>query len=235
MLDALQESLLNLHNEELKVNKVGFARNVIQVVHEWSREEDLTEERNNALRTFENNCRVLFKKLNIMQRRAQQKLTTERLSQKIERLKKDFNARHPISARREDGIVLMDEIEGVLEANKDNESIKEVEAIKSAIQNLRRDYKLDIDMSKSIDDYIGFQSGLERIKYAGLLASQEEEITEEPVSDETLAETLNESQIHDSFVDEKVNANDAQGPTKSTNETNSHSESSTKRKPNSRK
>jgi len=90
-------------------------------------------------------------------------------------------------------------------------------------------------MSKSIDDYIGFQSGLERIKYAGLLASQEEEITEEPVSDETLAETLNESQIHDSFVDEKVNANDAQGPTKSTNETNSHSESSTKRKPNSRK
>jgi predicted ATPase len=235
MLDALQESLRNLHNEELKVNKVGFARNVIQVVHEWSREEDLAEDRNNALRTFENNFRVLFKKLNNMQRRAQQKLTTERLSQKIERLKKDFNARHPISARREDGIVLMDEIEGVLDANKDNESIKEVEAIKSAIQNLRRDYKLDIDMNKSIDDYIGFQAGLERIKYAGLLASQEEEVTEEPVSDETLAETLNESQIHDSSVDEKVNANDSQGPTKSINEINDHSESNTKRKPNSRK
>jgi predicted ATPase len=235
MLDALQESLLNLHNEELKVNKVGFARNVIQVVHEWSREEDLAEDRNNALRTFENNFRVLFKKLNNMQRRAQQKLTTERLSQKIERLKKDFNARHPISARREDGIVLMDEIEGVLDANKDNESIKEVEAIKSAIQNLRRDYKLDIDMNKSIDDYIGFQAGLERIKYAGLLASQEEEVTEEPVSDETLAETLSESQVHDSSVDEKVNANDSQGPTKSINKINDHSESNTKRKPNSRK
>lgn len=235
MLDALQESLLNLHNEEFKVNKVGFARNVIQVVHEWLRGDDLAEDQNNALRAFENNFRVLFKKLNIMQRRAQQKLTTERLSQKIERLKKDFNARHPISARREDGIVLMDEIEGVLEANKDNESIKEVEAIKSAIQNLRRDYKLDIDMNKSIDDYIRFQAGLERIKYAGLLASQEEEVTEEPESDETLAETLNESKIHDSFVDEKVSANDAQDPTKSTNEINNHSESNTKRKPNSRK
>jgi hypothetical protein len=93
-------------------------------------------------------------------------LTAERLSQKIERLKKDFNARHPISARREDRVILLDEIEGILEANKENESIKEVEAIKSAIQNLRRDYKLDIDMNKSINGYIGFQAGLERIKYA---------------------------------------------------------------------
>jgi hypothetical protein len=29
-------------------------------------------------------------------------------------------------------------------------------------------------MNKAIYDYIGFQKGLERIKYAGLLASQEE-------------------------------------------------------------
>lgn len=99
-------------------------------------------------------------------------------TQKIERRKKDFNALHPISARREDGVRLLDEIEGVLESNIENESIKEIEAIKNAIQNLRRHYNLDVDTSKTIHDYTGFQLGLERIKYAGLLASQEETIEE---------------------------------------------------------
>jgi hypothetical protein len=108
-----------------------------------------------------------------MQRRAQQKLTHEKLSQKIERLKKNFIALHPISARREDAVILLDEIEGILESNIENEAIKEIEAIKSAIQNLKRDYKLEIEMNNTIDDYKGFEMGLERVKYAGLLASQE--------------------------------------------------------------
>lgn len=235
MLDGIEASLLELPNQDLKINKVGFARNVIRVVNDWIREENLSQDQNNALRVFEQNLRALFRKLNIMQRRAQQKLTAERLSQKVERLKKDFNARHPISARREDGVILLDEIEGVLEANKENESIQEVEAIKSAIQNLRRDYKLDIDMNKAIHDYIGFQAGLERIKYAGLLASQEEKVTEEPLIDETLEEALNESQIVESSVDGKPDINDAQDPIEFTKNINDHSENNTKRKPNSRK
>ena len=111
-----------------------------------------------------------------MQRRAQQKLTDERLSQKIERLKKNFNALHSISARREEGVMLLDEIETILESNAENESIQEIESIKNAIQNLRRSYKLDQDMSMAIDDYLGFQKGLERIKYAGLIASQEKQV-----------------------------------------------------------
>lgn len=232
ILDGIQASLLEIPNKDLKINKVGFARNVIRVVNDWVREEDLSEDKNNALRVFEQNFRVLFKKLNIMQRRAQQKLTAERLSQKIERLKKDFNARHPISASREDGIILLDEIEGILEVNRENESIKEVEAIKSAIQNLRRVYKLDVDMNKAIHDHIGFQAGLERIKYAGLLASQEEEVTEEPT---LVEEVLNESQIANSSVDGKPDINDAQNPTESTKNINDNSENNTRRKPNSRK
>ncbi|ACC79152.1 ATP-dependent endonuclease of the OLD family-like protein [Nostoc punctiforme PCC 73102] len=175
ILDAIQASLLEFPDKGLQINKVGFARNVIQVVNEWKQKRDsLDKHQSDALQVFEKNFRVLFKKLNIMQRRARQRLTDERLSQKIERLKKDFIALHPISARREDGVILLDEIEVILENNIENEAIKEIEAIKNALQNLRRDYKLEIDMSKTIDDYIGFQKGLEIIKYAGLLASQEE-------------------------------------------------------------
>ena len=224
MLDALEASLQDSRDKDLEINKVGFARNVIRVVNEWVGKQDLSEHQSDALKVFEQNFRALFKKLNIMQRRAQQKLTNEKLDQKIERLKKNFNARHPHSARREDGVILLEEIEGILETNTHNESIKGVEATKSAIQNLRRDYKLDIDMNKAIDDYTGFQVGVERIKYAGLLASQEE-ANEEPVLSEALEQVVNESQIDDSSVDEQADVSVSENS----------AGKNTKRKPNSSK
>ncbi|MDZ7955591.1 ATP-dependent nuclease [Nostoc sp. DedQUE09] len=191
MLDAIEETLKDFPEKDLKISKAGFARNIIRVVNEWSRKQDSLNERElGALQNFEHNFKTLFKKLNVMQRSAQQRLTDERLSQKIERLKKNFIALHPISARREHGVILLDEIEVILESNIENEAIKEIEAIKNAIQNLRRDYKLDIDMSQTIHDYAGFQVGLERIKYAGLLASQEE--------------TLDEAQAEKSAISEEV-------------------------------
>ncbi|BAZ41990.1 ATP-dependent OLD family endonuclease [Calothrix sp. NIES-4101] len=177
MLNAIQISLSKFPDKNLVVNKVGFARNVLCVVQQWSQQrKSLQKAESEALQTFEDNFRVLFRQLNGMQRRAQQKLTHEKLSQKIERLKKNFVALHPVSARREDAVILLDEIEGILESNIENEAVKEIEAIKSAIQNLKRDYQLDVDMNNAIHDYIGFQMGLERVKYAGLLASQEETV-----------------------------------------------------------
>ncbi len=216
----------------VQINKIGFGRNVIRVVNEWSRGKDLQDYQSDALRVFTQNFRALFKKLNIMQRRAQQKLTDERLSQKIERRKKDFDALHSISARREDGVILPDEIESILESNTENESIQEIEAIKSAIQNLRRDYKLDIDMNQAIHDYTGFKVGLERIKYAGLTASQEE-ISEETQSEESLEEAPETVQTDDSARNGQIQVDDEQVSIEPM-EVTAHSEKSTLKKPNSR-
>ncbi|MEH2373537.1 AAA family ATPase [Nostoc sp.] len=201
ILDVIEQTLKSVFAQDLKISKAGFARNVIRVVNEWSGKRNLLNEREiHALRIFEQNFKILFKKLNIMQRIAQQILTKERLSQKIDRLKKDFIARHPISARREDGVILFDEIEGILESNIQNESIKEIEATKNQIQNLRRDYKLDIDMNKMIDDYTGFQVGLERIKYAGLLASQEKTPDEAEAENSAISEEVLEEVQTDKFI-----------------------------------
>jgi hypothetical protein len=125
-----------------------------------------------------------------------------------------------VSARREDGVILLDEIEGILESNMENESIKEIEAIKNAVQNLRRDYKLDIDMNKTVHDYTGFQMGLERIKYAGLLASQEEDIEKAQPEEQVITEEiLEEAQTNQSVVDGQAQAVDEQLPTTSKTET----------------
>ena len=203
VLDAIQNVLSDFPEKELQINKVGFARNVIRVVNEWSQIQDLSTFQFKALQIFIQNFKVLFKKLNAMQRRAQQKLTDERLAQKIDRLKKDFMALHPYSGMREDGIILLDAVEGILESNRENESIQEIDAIKGAIQNLRRAYNLDIDMDKAIDDYTGFLMGLERIKYAGLLASQEESPTK--IQSEKSLENESEAfQIKDSVENDKA-------------------------------
>ena len=126
--------------------------------------------------------------------------TSAKVAQEI---KKDFMALHPYSGMRENGIILLDAVEGILESNRENESIQEIEAIKGAIQNLRRAYNLDIDMDKAIDDYTGFLMGLERIKYAGLLASQEESPTK--IQSEKSLENESEAfQIKDSVENDKA-------------------------------
>ncbi|MFN5818344.1 MAG: ATP-dependent nuclease, partial [Pseudanabaena sp.] len=175
IIEVIKSVLSDYFENELKINKIGFARNVIRVVNEWSRkkEQDLSESQIESLQTFAHNFKVLFVRLNSMQRHAQMKLTNEKMTQKIDRIKKDFNARYPISAKREDGIILLEHIENILENSKDDD-FKEIESIKAEINNLRYIHKLNIDMDKIIDDYNGFKIGLERIKYAGLFLSQEE-------------------------------------------------------------
>lgn len=194
ILDAIDETLKDYSDlvEDLKIgkNKAGFARNVIQVINKWSKQQNLNESQINSLDIFEHNFKTLFKKLNFMQRSAQQKLTNEKLYQKIDRFKKDFITLHPISAMREDGIRLLDAIGNILEDNIDKESMIEIEAIRKQMQNLRRDYKLETDMNTAIDDYPGFLKGLERIKYAGLLASQEETQVENSVISEEVHEKI---------------------------------------------
>ena len=237
VLDAIQAVLSDFPDKDWQINKVGFARNVIRVVNEWSKESDLSSYQFDAIQVFSKNFKALFKKLNAMQRRAQQKLTDERLSQKVERRKKDFNALHPISARREDGVILLDEIESILESNVDNDSIKEIEAIKSTTQNLRRRYNLDKDMDKEIDDYTGFQMGLERIKYAGLLASQEETIKEHQL-EKTLEEDSEQVQMDETNVNGKAQVGDEQNstePVKLAEASDTSAKSNVRKKPDLRK
>jgi predicted ATP-dependent endonuclease of OLD family len=223
ILDAIQQSLLEVPEKDLKINKLGFSRNVIRVVNEWEwlqKASRLEQNKSDALQLFDKNFRVLFKKLNFMQRTAQQNLTDERLSKKIDRFKKDFIANNPGVPKREKGVILLDQIEATLKSNIENESEKEIEAIQQEIQNLRRKYKLDIEMNKDIDDYGGFKQGLERIKYAGLLASQEKTIEENQIGQQIISEEVIEpDQINKSVVDNQMQAVNEKLTTNSESET----------------
>lgn len=235
ILDAIQESLKEFFDKDLKISKAGFARNVIRVVNDWLQKRDsLDENQHSALQSFEQNFKVLFKKLNFMQRRAQQKLTKEKLSQKIERLKKNFLALYPHSAMREDGVKLLDDIEGILEIDAENESIKSIEATKDEIRKLRRVYKLETDLNKTIDDYLGFQKGLERVKYAELRASQEETVGEDPL-EEFLEESSEETQANELAVDREAQIVEEQDRVETVETTDNSVKNNMRKKPNPRK
>ena len=151
----------------------------------------------------------------------------------------DFIARHPVSAKREDGVILLDEIEDILKSNIENESIKEIEAIQNAIQNLRRSHKLDVEMNKTIHDYTEFQMGLERIKNAGLLASQEETVEaqaeESNISEEVLEDAQMDKSVkdgHEQLINEQVSTT---SEVKTTRVSDQSANSHMKNKPNPRK
>ncbi len=170
ILSALQEAI-NSSGRNIKINKLGFARNVIEVVEKWKNSDD--SKRQEAVEQFYGNFKELFRRLGRMQRKAQEQVRNEKISERISRIKKEFLAAHPDQARCDDGFLLLERIEDALEGFKDKSSQQEIDAIKSRIQNLRRDSELEAYPNQLIKDFDGFKKGLELIQYAGLLSSQE--------------------------------------------------------------
>jgi predicted ATP-dependent endonuclease of OLD family len=165
---AIEACFEELFKDGLHIEKVGFARSVIETVTKLSKEESSRKTNStNGFKQFEDNFKILFRRIDRMKRDAERERTDERVSQKIDRLKENFLKDHRVCANREDALVLLEDIESMLDDSL------ECDAIKSEIQNLRRDYKLDTDMVKPVDNYENFKEGLEKIKYAGRIISQE--------------------------------------------------------------
>lgn len=167
----------NTFDLEIRIDKVGFARNISKILTEHKRKIGNSTVRDEDVDLFEGNFRKLFHQLNSMMNRAKQRSEKAQLSEKIARVKKRFLHKHPAIAMREDAIYLLTDIGNILEDNQDREAFFEIEKIKKVIQNLKDTFKLDIkyDVQKHIDDYQGFLNGLNAIQYAGDLASQEDE------------------------------------------------------------
>jgi hypothetical protein len=162
--DALQAVLAKMPPSGLRTDKVGLARSVLDVITSDTGGAEQAE-----IAQFEKNFRTLLHKLNQMQRTAIIELTSEKVSQRVERTKNSFVLDHPVTARREQALVLFEDIERALDSSL------EADHIRLSIEVLRRDYHLDDDVLKPIEPYAAFRDALEKIKYAGRLATQEHE------------------------------------------------------------
>ncbi len=162
---AIEECLKKI-NSELHIEKIGFARAVIETIVGLKKHAENDGEATGLLREFEANMKALFRRLRQMQREAERELTSERVSARVNRAKSSFLQDHPVSAKREHVFVLFEEIESSLDNSEESDNIKR------EIQSLRRDFKIDDDLTEQVGDYDQFREGLERVRYAGRLAVQ---------------------------------------------------------------
>jgi hypothetical protein len=177
VFDAVAACFDDLSEDGLHIEKVGFARNVVEIVGESSRLAG-SEELRKSLEEFEGNMKILFRGLNRIRREAERELISERVTHKINRLKDSFIQDHPTAARREEAHVLFDDMGASLDDGPESDPAR------LAIMNLRREFSIDDDMTRPIDRYNKFKEGLEHIKYAGRLATQE--LDPEDKSDDTI-------------------------------------------------
>ena len=159
--------------------------------------------REENVNVFVDNFKQLFYELNRVMAKAQQRSEKIQLSEKISRAKNRFLHKHSAIARREEAIYLLLDIENILDDSYSSESAFEIEEVREVLQNLKTTYKLDIkyDVSKHIDDYQGFLIGLDKIKYAGDIASQEEESLELNHSDSVTVEVVSKDRKQASSSD----------------------------------
>jgi hypothetical protein len=150
---------------ELHIEKVGFARAVVETVAALAARVDDADAQA-LLAAFETNMKALFRRLRRMQRDAERELTADRVSARVNRAKNAFLQDRADSARREHAVVLFEEIERAL----DNSA--EADAIRLELQALRRDFKIDEDPAQAIEDYRQFRERLEQMRYVARLSTQ---------------------------------------------------------------
>jgi predicted ATPase len=176
--DAIQACVSQL-GEDLHIEKIGFARTVMDTIAKIAvMPPQIATEAANSLTMFENNMKVLFRRLSQMQREAERELTSERVSQRIDRAKRSFLRDHPSLAKREEAVLLIEEIEAALDDSGESDQVR------AELQKLRRDFNLQADVIRPIDDYDKFKEAIERVKYSGRLATQV------PDLDETVVDPL---------------------------------------------
>lgn len=163
IFDRIRELLRSL-DPELHVEKIGFARSVIETVIELSKSD--APDAASLLNEFSSNMKSLFRVLRRRQREAERELTADRVSSRVNRAKSSFLEDHPTTAKREHALVL---IEDILAALDDSD---EADEIKKQIQALQRDFKIAESLTDPIDNYPIFRERLEKIRYAGRLGTQ---------------------------------------------------------------
>lgn len=168
MFDAVANCVTEISNEEFHIDKIGFARCVVDVLDNKGKKDELIGSCDpSAVKEFEERMKILFRRLDKMRRTAEREINIERISHKIQRLKKAFVQDCPNGATKERVYILFDEITSML--GDDYES----EEVRLSLSKLRREFELDKNLTELVSDYSHFLEMLETVRYAARLAIQD--------------------------------------------------------------
>jgi predicted ATPase len=136
----------------LRLDKVGFARAVLEVIEDDSNQ----SLRDQTLQNFE----VLFARIDKAQRDALRDYNRERTTKILNRLRKNFLKDHPKTATRREVEELLDNIVTQL-----FDSSPEAESVRDAVRRIRVDFALSEEPLSPVDDYEALRTALESLTY----------------------------------------------------------------------
>src|SRR5579859_3678755 len=139
VFDALNRCISQLPGKP-HIDKIGFSRAVIDLLPKPNRDGSLPPGTPAEIEEFENNMLPLLSRLRKMQRASEKEQNSARVSEKTERLKKNFLQDHPDEATREQAVFLLDDIEAALDESPESDFAR------SELQKLRRDFQLSEDL-----------------------------------------------------------------------------------------
>ena len=145
---------------ELRLQKIGFARHALAVCK--ANEYEQTGEMCSRFA-------ALFAHLTELQREAEREREHESIAARIDREKRRFVRDQLKTATKADVKVLLERIQSALDPSE------EADAVAMGMNEIRRDLGLDCGLSEPIADPAGLEVKLERLKYAELQGSQDEE------------------------------------------------------------
>jgi hypothetical protein len=169
LVDALQHAIRSASgNDEFDLPKIGFARSVIEILNgnDDSRPERRTTD--SDLKTTRRHFTLLLSTLAQLERDARRAKDVDRISTKINRVKREFKRTHPKTARREDVRDLIEEIETQLDYSVEADSVRE------SLARWRETFKLADDPAELIDDYDQLMAAVDSLAYQATRASQPE-------------------------------------------------------------
>lgn len=166
IFDAIGEVVEGIPDQDLHIDKLGFARSFVDILQSQSQND--ASPLAVSLGEFENNAKALFKKLGEMQRSADREVAKERVTQRVDRARTAFFRDHRTRAKREQALLLLEEMQVALASDNSMES----DQMLIELQQLRRDFDLDNDVTKDIENYNDFETRLEQIKYTARLKTQ---------------------------------------------------------------
>ena len=162
------ESLLNADleaDEQIEVEKVGFARSVLDTLAAYDRNEISLDPA--SAERLERNFRELCNALGARQRIAMREQSDLKVSDRLARIRDGFLADHQASARRVDVVLLFEEIGYALDDSP------EAEDIRSEMRRLTRQHSLDVDSGSPIEDMEQLRGDLQALQYLARQRSQE--------------------------------------------------------------
>jgi hypothetical protein len=153
LLPELERAIRQVTTEAFHLDKIGFARSVLTVL-------DSRPNGDPKLLTIESNFRLLLSELGKRQRRAVSAENVEKVRSRINRARRRFLQDHPLTARGEHLLYLIEEVSNQLDYSL------EAEEVRATMRTWHARFKLD-DPRAEIENFAELAGALEALAYQG--------------------------------------------------------------------